>query len=156
MVCPMKKLLSIIVLGSFLTGCVAVGNQTLEGAKQKFYEVTARSTINGFSNNPVYKYHTAISYERLYDAKLKALEKCLKENRDVEFPFCAIVYKPDKYKPKIGYILNKKTKQEKKEVEHSLDKKTLDKLLNAAKDFREKRITESEFDQIKDDILKTL
>ena len=30
MVCPMKKLLSIIVLGSFLTGCVAVGNQTLE------------------------------------------------------------------------------------------------------------------------------
>ena len=26
----MKKLLSIIVLGSFLTGCVAVGNQTLE------------------------------------------------------------------------------------------------------------------------------
>ena len=30
MVCLMKKLLSIIVLGSFLTGCVAVGNQTLE------------------------------------------------------------------------------------------------------------------------------
>ena len=30
MVCQRKKLLSIIVLGSFLTGCVAVGNQTLE------------------------------------------------------------------------------------------------------------------------------
>ena len=30
MLSPMKKLLAIIVLGLFLTGCVAIGNQNLE------------------------------------------------------------------------------------------------------------------------------
>ena len=38
----------------------------------------------------------------------------------------------------------------------TIDEAVLDKLLNSAKDFREGRITESEFDRIKDDILKTL
>lgn len=35
----------------------------------------------------------------------------------------------------------------------TIDEAVLDKLLNSAKDFREGRITESEFDRIKDDIL---
>ncbi len=43
-----------------------------------------------------------------------------------------------------------------KKIINPLDQKTLNKLLKAAKDFKEKKITESEFDQIKNDILKTL
>ena len=38
----------------------------------------------------------------------------------------------------------------------TIDEAVLDKLLNSAKDFREGRITEFEFDQVKDEILKTL
>ena len=37
-----------------------------------------------------------------------------------------------------------------------IDELTLNKLLQAAKDFREGRITEVQFDQVKDEILKTL
>ncbi|MDB9743724.1 hypothetical protein OAB09_04550 [Pelagibacteraceae bacterium] len=41
----------------------------------------------------------------------------------------------------------------KKSGNYVMDEKTLEKLIQAAKDFSERRITEAQFDQIKDDIL---
>ena len=38
----------------------------------------------------------------------------------------------------------------------TIDEVVIDKLMNSAKDFREGRITEAQFEQIKNEILKTL
>ena len=49
-----------------------------------------------------------------------------------------------------------RAKDDTRNIDYALDEITLIKLLKSAKDFREGRITESEFDRVKDDILKTL
>ena len=49
-----------------------------------------------------------------------------------------------------------RAKDDTRNIDYALDEITLNKLLKSAKDFREGRITESEFDRVKDDILKTL
>ena len=49
-----------------------------------------------------------------------------------------------------------RAKDDTRNIDYALDEITLNKLLQAAKDFREKKITESEFDRVKNDLLKTL
>ena len=54
------------------------------------------------------------------------------------------------------YYLGKKERDVARAIDYLLDQKSLDKLLKAANDFKEKKITELQFEQIKDELLKEL
>ena len=166
----MKKLLAILVLG-LLWGGSAYADVLLE--------ITSYVQENGTKSNYWTHRMTLTNFKSIEAGMNKAIKDCEKRNKNKT---CLIdtamvintaepsknTYYSDENQKKIDNF-NSKTlnKQNIKKLEITsgykkddqyvgIDELTLNKLLQAAKDFREGRITESEFDRVKDDILKTL
>ena len=54
------------------------------------------------------------------------------------------------------FYIGKKEREVARAIDHLLDQETLDKLMKGAKDFKDGKISEAQFDNIKDEILKSL
>jgi len=185
MMSPMKKLLATIILSfCFITPSQANNNhknivkvrwcQPYEGVQYAF-------PIN--AERVDYCKHKQFSYKEVMNLPImqKRVQKVYKGKwKNNYFPLCykinvRTLYSENGYQTCAGggailleydgenyYYIGEKVeplpraKDDTRNIDYALDEITLNKLLKSAKDFREGRITESEFDRVKDDILKTL
>ncbi len=147
----------------------------IDYTKSKYYEELLKKKYNttyclragDYEINQIKAYYKKTGVGKDYDTTcLKPGDKYIVQQSYVRIMESSSLLKNNKIKP--TDLLYQKFKSEylekdgnefcitKDDEYTNIDELTLNKLLQAAKDFREKRITESEFDRVKDDILKTL